>query len=46
MVCGVDLCYNMEFIFEEVVCGVIKEICILILEECDVCYGSGVKSGI
>lgn len=36
----------MEFIFEEVVCGVIKEICILILEECDVCYGSGVKSGI
>lgn len=36
----------MEFIFEEVVRGVIKEIRISILEECDVCYGSGVKLGI
>ena len=42
---GADLRYNMELTLEEAVRGVTKEIHIPTLEECDVCHGSGAKSG-
>ncbi|WNN44999.1 MULTISPECIES: molecular chaperone DnaJ [Winslowiella] len=42
---GADLRYNMELSLEEAVRGVTKEIRIPTLEECDVCHGSGAKSG-
>lgn len=42
---GADLRYNMELTLEEAVRGVTKEINIPTLEECDVCEGSGAKSG-
>lgn len=43
MVCGDDLCYDIEIMLEEVVKGCKKDICILILVECDICYGIGVE---
>jgi len=42
---GADLRYNMELTLEEAVRGVTKEIRIPTLEECEVCHGSGAKSG-
>ncbi len=42
---GADLRYNMELSLEEAVRGVTKEIRIPVLEECDVCHGSGAKVG-
>lgn len=42
---GSDLRYNMELTLEEAVRGVTKEIQIPTLEECEVCHGSGGKSG-
>lgn len=42
---GADLRYNMELTLEEAVRGVTKEIQIPTLEECEVCHGSGGKSG-
>jgi len=42
---GADLRYNMELTLEEAVRGVTKEIRIPTLEECEVCDGSGAKSG-
>ena len=42
---GADLRYNLELSLEEAVRGVTKEIRIPTLEECDVCHGSGAKSG-
>lgn len=44
--CGVDLCYILDFDLEEVVCGIIVIICVLILVGCKICNGSGVKFGI
>lgn len=42
---GADLRYNMELTLEEAVRGVTKEIRIPALEECEVCHGSGAKTG-
>ena len=42
---GADLRYNMELTLEEAVRGVTKEIRIPTLEECEVCDGTGAKSG-
>ncbi|AEW44291.1 Hsp70 co-chaperone [Serratia symbiotica str. 'Cinara cedri'] len=42
---GADLCYNMELSLEDTVRGVTKEIRIPVLEECDVCHGSGANLG-
>ncbi|CAJ0991172.1 molecular chaperone DnaJ [Pantoea sp. Nvir] len=42
---GSDLCYNMELTLKEAVRGVTKEIRIPTLQECDICHGSGAKTG-
>lgn len=42
---GSDLRYNMELTLEEAVRGVSKEIRIPVLQECEVCHGSGAKAG-
>ncbi|QOI11291.1 molecular chaperone DnaJ [Blochmannia endosymbiont of Colobopsis nipponica] len=42
---GADLRYNIELSLEEAVRGVVKEIRIPALVECDVCYGTGAKPG-
>lgn len=42
---GSDLRYSMELTLEEAVRGVTKEIRVPILDECDVCHGSGAKPG-
>ncbi|MGP4123390.1 MAG: molecular chaperone DnaJ [Sodalis sp. (in: enterobacteria)] len=42
---GADLRYNMDLSLQEAVRGVTREIRIPVLEECDVCHGSGAKPG-
>lgn len=42
---GADLAYRMTLTLEEAVRGVTKEIRIPVLSECEVCHGTGAKSG-
>lgn len=43
---GADVRYNVELSLEEAVRGVTREIRIPTLDECDVCHGSGARTGI